>query len=209
MAYRDMGNEKGADALMADMAARDGFVPFAPPYIVAGDMVIGQTAHILAWLADRHGFGGGDLATDLQLIELQLTVTDIVEEMHSVHHPVSGNLYYEDQKDAAARKAEDFRESRIPKYCDYFEAALGVHPGPFALGDRWTHVDTSLFQMMEGLNYAFPQRMAALGGNYPRLYALCEAVTGIDGIKAYLASGRRLSFNEDGIFRHYPELDAA
>jgi len=206
--YRDMANELGAGALVEDMERRSGFVPFAPPYLVDGDFTIGQTAHILAWLADRHGFGAGELETDLHLIELQLTVTDIVEEVHSVHHPISGNLYYEDQKDAAKSKAQDFRDSRIPKYCDYFEAALGVKPGAFTLGDKWTHVDTSLFQLLEGLHYAFPRCMAALREDYPRLHALRAAIAEIDGIAAYLASGRRLPLTEDGIFRHYPELDA-
>ena len=204
--YEDMAREKGAEALVEDMASRGGFQPFAPPYLVDGDFCIGQTAHILAFLADRHDLGAGDLATDLQLIQLQLDVTDIVAEVHSVHHPVSASLYYQDQMDAAYMAARNFRDHRIPKFLDHFEQALEVHGGPFVLGEHWTHVDTSLFQLMEGLDYMFPNRMAEL--DYPRLELARGAVTEIDGIEAYLASDRRLDFNEDGIFRHYPELDS-
>ncbi len=204
--YEDMAREKGAEALVEDMASRAGFKPFAPPYLVEDDFCIGQTAHILAFLADRHDLGAGDLATDLQLIQLQLDVTDIVAEVHSVHHPVSGSLYYQDQMDAAYEAARHFREHRIPKFLDHFEQALEVHGGPFVLGEHWTHVDTSLFQVMEGLDYMFPNRMAEL--DYPRLELARGAVMEIEGIEAYLASDRRLDFNEDGIFRHYPELDS-
>lgn len=207
--YRDMARELGDEALLKDMEERAGFGPFAPPYIVDGDFSIAQVAHILAWLSDRHGFGGGDLDTDLRLIQLQLTITDMVAEVHAVHHPIAGSLYYEEQKDAAIENAWHFREERIPKFLDHFEAALGVNGGPFALGERWSHVDTSLFQLVEGLSYAFPKRLKALAPRYPRLHAVRDAVAVLDGVAAYLASDRRLAFNESGIFRHYPELDAA
>ncbi|MBO9518642.1 MAG: glutathione S-transferase [Porphyrobacter sp.] len=206
--YRDRAREDGAEALMRDLLARQGFKPFAPPYLVDGDFVIGQVAHILAWLSDRHGLGAGSLETDLQLIQLQLTITDVVAETHDVHHPVGADKYYHDQKPEALRAAASFRSARIPKYLGYFEAALGVNDGPFVLGKKWTPVDTSLFQLVEGLTYAFPRRMGALKAAYPRLYAMHGAVTEIDGIAAYLSSDRRIPFNEDGIFRHYPELDA-
>jgi glutathione S-transferase len=204
--YQDMARETGAEALVEDLASRAGIKPFAPPYIVDGDLCIGQTAHILAFLADRHDFGAGDLETDLSLIQLQLDVTDVVGEVHSVHHPVSGNLYYHDQMDAAYEAARQFREARIPKYLDHFEQALEENGGPFMLGERWTHVDTSLFQLLEGLDYMFPNHMREL--DYPRLELCRQAVTEIGALGAYLASDRRIDFNEDGIFRHYPELDS-
>ncbi|MEO6154001.1 MAG: glutathione S-transferase [Croceibacterium sp.] len=210
IAYRDRARSDGAEALVADMAARPGIRPFAPPYIVADDgLVLAQVAHILAWLTDRHALGAGDLATDLHLIQLQLTVTDIVAEVHNVHHPVAADKYYAEQKDAAQIAAKSFRESRMPKYLQYFEDALGTSEGPFVLGAQWSHVDTSLFQLLEGLSYAFPLRTAALSGDYPRLRALRDAVAVLPGVAPYLASKRRIPFNEDGIFRHYPELDAA
>jgi glutathione S-transferase len=204
--YEDMAREHGAEALMEDLASRQGIKPFAPPYLVDGDLCIGQTAHILAYLADRYDFGAGDLETDLQLIQLQLDVTDLIAEVHAVHHPVSGALYYQDQMDAAYEAAQNFREHRIPRYLDHFEQALEENGGPFMLGERWTHVDTSLFQLMEGLDFMFPNRMAEL--DYPRLELVRGAVTEIEGIDAYLASDRRLEFNQDGIFRYYPELDS-
>ena len=204
--YEDAARERGVDALLVDMAERQGFRPFAPPYLTDGDFCIGQTAHILAFLADRHDFAAGELELDLHLIQLQLDVTDVVDEVHSVHHPISGARYYQDQMDAAYEKARDFRELRIPKYLDHFEQALEVMGGTFVLGDRWTHVDTSLFQLMEGLDYMFPNRMREL--DYPRLELCRSAVTEIEGVEQYLASDRRLEFNEDGIFRHYPELDS-
>jgi glutathione S-transferase len=204
--YEDMAREQGAEALVEDLASRRGIRPFAPPYLVEGDFCISQTAHILAFLADRHDFGAGDLETDLQLIQLQLDISDMVAEVHAVHHPISGNLYYQEQMDAAYEAARNFREHRIPKFLDHFEMALEENGGPFMLGERWTHVDTSLFQLMEGLDYMFPNRMAEL--DYPRLELVRGAVTELEGIEAYLASDRRLEFNEDGIFRHYPELDS-
>jgi glutathione S-transferase len=205
--YDDMAREQGAEALIEDLQSRSGIRPFAPPYLVDGELCIGQTAHILAFLADRHDFGAGELETDLQLIQLQLDVSDIVAEVHNVHHPVSGSLYYQEQMDAAYEAAQNFRAHRIPKFLGHFESALEENGGPFILGDRWTHVDTSLFQLMEGLDYMFPNRMREL--DYPRLELCRSAVLEIDGIEQYLASDRRLPFNEDGIFRHYPELDSA
>jgi glutathione S-transferase len=206
IAYEDMAREHGAEAILEDLASRQGIRPFAPPYLVDGELCIGQTAHILAYLADRHDFGGGELETDLQLIQLQLDVTDVVAEVHAVHHPVSGNLYYQEQMDAAYEAAQNFRDHRLPKFLGHFEQALEENGGPFILGEQWTHVDTSLFQLMEGLDYMFPRRMAEL--DYPRLELVRGAVMEIEGVEAYLASDRRLEFNEDGIFRHYPELDS-
>ena len=204
--YEDMAREQGAEALIADLQGRGGIRPFAPPYLVDGELCIGQTAHILAFLADRHDFGAGELEVDLQLIQLQLDITDIVAEVHNVHHPVAAALYYQDQMDAAYEAARHFRDQRLPKYLDHFEAALEENGGPCVLGDRWTHVDTSLFQLMEGLDYMFPNRMREL--DYPRLELCRQAMMEIAGVEQYLASDRRLPFNEDGIFRFYPELDS-
>lgn len=209
--YEDLAREHGAEALIEDMERRAdegrGIKPFAPPYVADGDVTIGQTAHILAYLTDRDGLGSGELAIDLQLIQLQLDITDLVEEVHSVHHPLASARYYHEQLDAAFERAADFRESRLPKYYAHFEAALAAHDGPFILGDHWTHVDTSLFQVMEGIDYAFPALARGIDEDYPRMQALQGAVPEIAGVADYLASDRRLAFNEEGIFRHYPELD--
>ena len=214
LGWRDRARQGDAQALVEDMErrAQNGqFAPYAPPYLVErkSDFAIAQVAHIVSWLTGTHDLGSGDERTDLHLIQLQLTITDIVAEVHDVHHPVSGGLYYDDQKDAAAQAAKAFREERLPKYFDHFQQALNVNDGPFVLGEQWSHVDTSLFQLVEGLRYAFPQRMKSLEGNYPELIACRDAVAKIQGVARYLDSDRRIAFNEDGIFRHYEELDAA
>ncbi|MXO47754.1 glutathione S-transferase [Erythrobacter vulgaris] len=210
--YRDRARDLDAQALVEDMEEREergGFAPYAPPYLVERDsgFTIAQAAHILTWLTDRHDLGTGEMETDLHLIQLQLTITDIVAEVHGTHHPMASSLYYDDQKEAAAQAAKAFREERIPKYFSYFERAYGVHPGPFAAGGKWSHVDTSIFQLVEGLRYAFPQRMAAIEGDYLALMDARDAVANLGGVASYLDSERRIPFNEDGIFRHYEELD--
>lgn len=205
--YEDMARIEGADALVEDLHAREGIRPFAPPYLVDGDVVIGQTALILLYLSDKEGLGSGDLATDLRLMQLQLDIADLVEEIHATHHPISPGRYYADQMDAAFEKAEDLRANRLPKYLIHFDNALAANGGPFVLGEQWSHVDTSLFQLMEGLDYAIPNYMAEMQGSWPALEGVQAAVPEIEGVAAYLASERRIGFNQDGIFRHYEELD--
>lgn len=207
--YADRARDVGEKGLMADMKARGNAGPFAPPYLVAGDLVVAQTAHILAWLGDRHGFAGSDERATLWLIQLQLTIADMVAEVHNVHHPVEMMAYYDEQKPEAARAAEQFREGRMPKFLAHFEAATRARDGDWLGGDRWSHADTSLFQLVEGLRYMFPKRMAMIGGDYPGVIRVRDRVADLPGIKAYLASDRRIPFNTDGVFRRYPELDAA
>ena len=205
--YEDIARDESADALVEDLHARQGLRPFAPPYLVDGDVIIGQTALILTYLNDREGLGSGDLATDFGLVQLQFDIADFVAEVHSVHHPIASSLYYADQMEAAYQRAEDFRANRIPKFLIHFDNAVATNGGPFVLGDQWSHVDTSLFQVMEGLDYMFPNYMKKMQGSWPWLEGLQSAVPEIDGVAAYLASERRIPFNEDGIFRHYEELD--
>ena len=205
--YRDRAREDGAEALMADMRARGPRGPFAPPYLDTGDLVVAQVAHILAVLSDRHDLAPRDETIALWLIQLQLTITDVVAEVHNVHHPVAASAWYHDQKPEAARAAAQFRDERLPKFLEHFEAAAGAVPGEWVAGERWSPADTSLFQLVAGLRYMFPRRMAALEPRYPHLVALHDAVAALPGVAAYLASDRRLPFNEQGIFRHYPELD--
>lgn len=205
--YEDLAREQNADALVEDLHAREGIRPFAPPYLVDGDVTIGQTALILIYLSDKEGLGTGDLATDLGIAQLQLDIADFVEEVHSVHHPIASGLYYADQMEAAFDKAEDFRANRLPKYLIHFDNAIAASGGPFVLGEQWTHVDTSLFQVMEGLDYMFPNYMASMQGTWGWLEGLQAAVPEIEGLADYLASERRMDFNQDGIFRHYEELD--
>jgi glutathione S-transferase len=207
--YIDCARERGAKAMIKDMNERTPFEPFAPPYLDTGTMAIAQVGHILTYLADAHGLAPKDEATLFWTIQLQLTVSDVVKEVHDTHHPVALDDYYENQKDEAKRYAEGFRNKRMPKFLGYFERAAGAIDGDFVAGDKWSPIDTSLFQLIEGLRYAFPKQMAAIEGDYPGLIALHDRVEHLPGIIDYLQSDRRIGFNEQGIFRHYPELDAA
>ncbi len=205
--YRDRAREEGDAAMIADMGRRTGLSPFAPPYLVTGELCIAQTANILLFLGDRH-LGPRDEAGRHGAHTLQLTVADMVAEAHNVHHPVASGLYYRDQMAEAARAAEAFRTLRMPKYLGWFERVL-AGGGPWLLGEAWTHADLSLFQLLEGLAYAFPKRMATLADDIPLTAALRERVRALPELADYLHSERRLPFSEDGLFRHYSELDAA
>jgi len=182
--------------------------PFAPPFLKAGKLVIAQVANILFYLGPRLKLAPRDEASRLWLHQLQLTVTDFVKEIHDTHHPVGSGLYYEDQKPEAKRYAENFLDERVPKYLGYLEAVLKKSKGPYLLGRRATYIDLSVFQLIEGLRYAFPHAMNDIKRKSSGLVAVRDKVAERPGIKAYLASSRRIAFNEMGIFRHYPELDA-
>ena len=206
--YEDCARGVGEDGLMADLNDRTGRTPFAPPYLELDGLVIAQVANILMYLGERHGLAPSTMADRLWLNQLQLTIADLVAEVHNVHHPVAMMDYYDDQKPEAARAAKQFREERLPKYLGHFEDAAQANPGDWLIDHRWTYADTSLFQVIEGLRYMFPKRMKTLEPDYPNLVRLHDQVAELPGIKAYLKSDRRLAFNTDGIFRAYPELDA-
>ena len=209
--YQDVARGKQGMAQMEAVldAGHEAFAAYAPPVLRAGELLIGQTTNILLFLGAQHGLAPRTQAGRLWCNQLQLTIADVVAEAHDSHHPISMNKYYEDQKKEAKARAADFRAERIPKYLGYFEGVLARNPGRggFAVGSRLTYVDLSLFQLVEGLRYAFPATMARLEPQWPHLTALCDAVAARPNIAAYLASKRRIAFNEDGIFRRYPELD--
>jgi glutathione S-transferase len=181
--------------------------PFAPPFLKAGKRVIGQTANILLYLGGRHGLAPKAEAGQLWVHQLQLTITDLVVEVHDSHHPLGPSLYYEEQKAPAKKRSDEFWKSRVPKYLGYFEELLQASGGAWVTGRRLTYVDLSLFQIVEGLRYAFPRRMKAFEKEIPGLVGLRDRVASRPHIKAYLASDRRIAFNEDGIFRRYKTLD--
>ncbi|HEY6860201.1 MAG TPA: glutathione S-transferase [Pseudolabrys sp.] len=207
--YDDVARKpSGMGRMMAMMnGGRDKHPPFAPPFLKAGKLVIAQVANILFYLGPRLKLGPRDEAGRLWLHQLQLTVTDFVKEIHDTHHPVGSGLYYEDQKPEAKRYTESFLDERAPKYLGYFETVLKKGGGPYLLGRKVTYIDLSVFQLIEGLRYAFPQAMQRIERKVPGLGAVRDKVAARPGIKAYLASPRRIAFNEMGIFRHYPELD--
>ena len=209
--YEDCAQTRDVQALLADMAARaadkTARAPFAPPYLELDGLTIAQVANILAFLGSQHDLVPSGIADRYWAHQLQLTIADMVAEAHDVHHPVDPMAYYDEQKPEALRAAHQFREARIPKFLGYFEEAIRSSPGDWVIDHRWTYVDTSLFQLVEGLRYMLPRRMAAVERDYPALIGVHDQVAELPGIRAYLKSGRRQAFNEDGIFRHYPELD--
>jgi glutathione S-transferase len=185
--------------------------PFAPPILVVETLVIAQTANILLFLGHRHKLAPDEEIGRLWVNQLQLTIADLVAEAHDAHHPLSSGLYYEDQREAARQRAEHFRKERIPKYLGYFERILkgGGESGAGLAGEALTYADLSLFQAVRGLQYAFPNAMKALASKLEATLALAQRVEQQPKITAYLKSKRRIPFNEEGIFRHYPELDEA
>jgi glutathione S-transferase len=190
---------------------------FAPPVLVHGKHVIAQTAAILLYLGPRLKLVGKNGSDRLWAHQIQLTIADVVNEVHDTHHPVGPSLYYEDQKPEALRAAQQFCATRIPKYLAWFETVLERNPrnakslhqgtGLHLLGARLSYVDLSLFQLMEGLQYAFPKTLKQALKEVPLVAALHAAVPRHKRVAAYLSSERRIAFNEDGIFRYYPELE--
>ncbi len=206
------GAGRGLSALTAMLGSRtETHPPFAPPFLKDGDLIISQVANILMHLGPKLGLAPGAEALRIFANGLQLTIADLVAEVHDTHHPISTALHYEDQKEAAKARATAFIAERIPKYLDYFERILVRNPAgdAHAVGDALSYVDLSLFQIMEGLRYAFPRAMGASASRYPALDRLHGAVAILPNIARYLASERRIAFNETGIFRRYPELDLA
>jgi len=205
--YDDVARRKGGMDRMLAMMERERHAPFAPPFLKAGPLVVAQVANILFYLGPRLKLAPRAEAGRLWLHQLQLTVTDFVKEIHDTHHPLGGELYYEDAKPEAKRFTENFLAERAPKYLGYFETVLKKSGGPYALGRKVSYVDLSLFQLIEGLRYAFPKAMARIERKTPAVVGVHDRVAKRPRIKAYLASPRRIAFNESGIFRHYAELD--
>ncbi len=211
--YVDIARRRGGVAAMQRLM--DGAVaahpPFAPPFLKDGEVLIAQAANILLYLGRRHGIAPRDEAGRLWAHQLQLTIADVVDEAHDTHHPIASSLYYEDQQAEARRRAADFIANRTPKYLGYFERVLERNPqgDRHLVGRRVSYCDLSLFQLVAGLHYAFPRAMARIERSFPRVIALHDRIAARPRVDAYLHSARRIAFNEHGIFRHYPELDAA
>lgn len=212
--YVDVGRQTkeeggGIEAVIAFYAGKSqGHPVFAPPVLKHGELILAQTAAICHLLGRRHDLAPGGEVGELHALELQLTVADLVDEAHDTHHPVSGALYYEDQKPAAKRRAAHFVKERLPRFLGYFERVLRQAGGDWLLEAGFSHADLSLFQALEGLAYAFPRAFAGASKATPRVLALRERVRTRPRMAAYLSSERRMPFNQEGIFRRYPELDA-
>lgn len=210
VARRSEKSGMGVPAMLRLMNSEEpGRPPYAPPFLKAGDLVVAQTAAILQFLGPRLGLVPDDEAGRLWVHQLQLTLADMLVEIHDTHHPIAGGLYYKDQKAEAKRRAADFLATRLPKFLGYFEQVLQTNPagGQYLAGDALSYADLSLFQIIEGLRYAFPKAMKKEEGNHPLLLDLHGRIRQRPRIKRYLVSARRLAFNKQGIFRHYKELD--
>jgi glutathione S-transferase len=211
-AYRDIAQDRDEAAAVNAIARglddkREPHPSFAPPFLRAGKLLIGQTANILLFLGDRHRLAPGSEAGRLWTLQLQLTLADLVAEVHDSHHPIAADLYYRQQKAAARRRTANLIETRLPKFFDYFERVLARNGGGYLVGRRTTYADLSLFHVAAGLRYAFPRAMTQLESGFPHIAELCERVQRRPRVAAYLASPRRQPFNTQGIFRPYPELD--
>ncbi|HXV29689.1 MAG TPA: glutathione S-transferase [Sinorhizobium sp.] len=209
--YVDVARERGGTRqmlkLMEDAGAAT--IPFAPPFLMDGDLIISHVANILFYLGPRLGLAPEEEGLRHVAHGLQLTITDFVAEIHDTHHPIGVSLYYEEQKPEAVRRSAEFLSDRLPKFLGYFERVLNRNPArrEHVVGGKLSYVDLSLFHLIEGLRYAFPNTMRGNEAHVPALIALHDAVAARPRITRYLASGRRLPFNESGVFRHYPELD--
>jgi len=207
--YVDVAREPGGMASMMRILGNRSAkrAPFAPPFLAAGRQLIAQTPAILFFLGPRLGLAPKNEPGRLWVHQLQLTIADWLVEVHDVHHPIGSGLYYEEQKRESKRRAADFLAARLPKYLGYFDRVLQSNRAGFLAGKAVSYADLSLFQMIAGLRYAFPRAMARLERRHPRLSALHGRVAARPRLAAYLASERRIPFNQQGIFRHYPELD--
>jgi glutathione S-transferase len=161
----------------------------------------------LLYLGSRLNLAPRDEAGKLWAHQLQLTVADFVVHIHDTHHPVSGWLYFEEQRPAARRRTQDFWRYRVPKFLGYFERVLRNNGGTYMVGRRTSYVDLSMFEIVEGLRYAFPKRMKRFEKKVPGLVALRDRIAKRPRIKAYLASKRRIPFSQWGIYRYFKELD--
>src|SRR5215469_8763701 len=153
-------------------------LPFAPPFLQAGRRLIGQTANILLFLGPRHHLAPASEDGRLWAHQLQLTIADFVAEVHDTHHPIASSLYYRDQKPEARRRAADFLQNRLPKFLGYFERILRLNSrgDRYLVGGRLTYVDLSLFQVLAGLQYAFPKASAKTTRQYRRVTGLHRRV---------------------------------
>lgn len=208
-AYEDVARQPGGlQRLLSIMRGNDEKrPPYAPPFLKAGQLTIAQVANILFWLGPRLELAPKDEGARLWLHQLQLTMTDFVKEIHDTHHPLGSSLYYEDAKAEAKRYTQNFLKERAPKYLGYFESVLDRSRGPWLLGRTFSYGDLSVFQVIEGLRYAFPKGMKRIERKVPALVGMRNRVAERKRIASYLSSERRIAFNEKGIFRQYTELD--
>lgn len=176
--------------------------PFAPPFLKAGQLWIGQAANILLYLGHKHGLApareaGRLWVHELQLTILQLTIADFAGDMHDPHPALGVSL----PTGNAGYRNRVFREQRAPQYFRHFEGILKASGGPYLTGRKLTYADLSLFQMVDGLSYAYPRLITWLNRKYDRVFDLHDRIATRPRIAAYLARERRMPFSNAGMFR--------
>ncbi|EAU41783.1 putative glutathione S-transferase P subunit [Fulvimarina pelagi HTCC2506] len=202
----------GMPAMVAFLEGRKGYpIPFAPPFIVDDGILVSQTALCCAHVAAQCGLAPEAEADRAFALSVAVTTADFAAEAHDTHHPISVSLYYEDQKPEAMRRAEDFRNNRIPKFLAWYENLIENNPtdSGWLVGDRMTYADLGLFHTCRGLAYAFPNAMGEASQAAPKVQELCRTIAKLPKVIAYQGSDRALRFSTDGLFRRYPELDPA
>jgi len=207
--YVDVARERGGMTRMERVLAgrEPALLPFAPPFLHAGRLWLAQSAQIASVLGEQLDLAPKTDQPRLAARTIMLTIADLIDEIHDTHHPIAVDQYYDEQKPAAKQRAASFRDARMPAFLRYLERNIERSGRGVLVGNRISYVDLAAFQIVEGLTYAFPR--AFKKQRVPKLRALHDRVVARPRIAAYLASDRRLPFNEQGIFRHYPELDAA
>lgn len=181
------------------------------PHHPTSSSFISQTPAILAYLAPILGLDGvprvgeednsSRVAVNIrraQVNALTSTVLDLNNEAHDVHHPISVSSYYEDQQHEAKLRAEDFRSHRVPKFFKYFNLTMESNPSRsgYLLGSTLTIADLALFQVVDGLQFAFPKYMDGLskGEHYKHVFALHDKVKHLEKVREYLSSNRRKEY---------------
>lgn len=222
--YTDVSNTSQAGigevyGTLSPQSLGEGLNPpkFAPPMLRVGgagpngsDLLISQTSNVLLYLGRKLGLSGESEAEGYWVNEVVLTGLDFCNDCHDTHHPIATGMFYEDQKDEALKKASDFRENRIPKFLGYFERVLRGNgaraQGKYLVGKGLTAADLVVWQVVDGVRYAFPKEMEARMKEFEGVWEFYESLKGESWLEEYLASERRLKYG-DGIFRYYKELD--
>lgn len=186
-------------------------MPFAPPFLRADDLWLSHTAAITSFLGEKLGLAPLFEQERLVARSIALTIADLVTEVHDTHHPISVEHEYERQQEPAKLRAAAFRDYRMPQFLRYLERTIVRNDrtggAGVLVGTDVSYVDLSAFQVIEGLKLAFPRAFGKISRELPRLTALHDRVGMRPRLASYLASERRLPFNDQDVFRHYPELD--